>query len=254
MNKDFAGQVALIIGGGSGMGLAAVQLLAERGAQVVVADRDAAAAQGAAQSLLDRGLLATARVLDARSPADRAALFAFVEAEYGGLNVLFNTLGAHGPDGLSTDEDAYDLTFELNVKVHYFALVEALPLLRARAPKACAVLMSSAGGLHYAGRSPLYAITKSAVVMMAQVLARDLGPAGIRVHALCPGAVDTPFAGSEHDAQTRAAGMEAFARKIPMRRVASADDVGQVVAFLASEAGAYLTGLTVPVEGGALLL
>lgn len=249
---DFEGKVALLIGGASGMGLAAAQLLADRGAQVVIADRDGDAAAEQADALTRKGLSAVGRALDARSPADRAKLFAFIESSYGGLNLLFNTVGDHGPAGLSLDEGAYDLAFELNVKVHYFALVEALPLLRARAPQACALLMSSAGGLRYGGRSPLYATSKAALIMLARTLARDLGPSGIRVHALCPGPVDTQFAGSDRDAESRARGMEAYAREIPLRRVASAEDVGEVVAFLASDAGSYLTGLTVPIEGGLL--
>lgn len=250
--KDFEGQVALLIGGASGMGLASAQLLALRGAQVVIADRDGVAAAEQADAMSRQGLAAVGYALDARSAADRTRLFALIQAEYGGLNILFNTVGDHGPAGLALDEQAYDLAFELNVKVHYFALVEALPLLRARAPKACALLMSSAGGLRYGGRSPLYATTKAALIMMAHALARELGPSGIRVNALCPGPVDTPFGGSDRDAASRAEGMAAFAREIPLRRVAIPKDVAQVVAFLASDAGAYLTGLTLPIEGGLL--
>jgi NAD(P)-dependent dehydrogenase (short-subunit alcohol dehydrogenase family) len=179
-------------------------------------------------------------------------LFAFIEANHGGLNVLFNTIGTRGPKGVEVDEAAYDNTFDLNVKTHYYSVVGALPLLRARAPKASVVLMSSGAGLRYSGRSPLYSITKAAVIMMARTLARDLGPSGIRVNALCPGAVDTPFAGGEPDPQKRAAGLAAHAQQVPLRRVASARDVGQIVAFLASDAGAYLTGLAVPIDGGSL--
>jgi NAD(P)-dependent dehydrogenase (short-subunit alcohol dehydrogenase family) len=249
---DLAGQVALVIGGASGMGLASARELAGRGARVVIADRDGVTAAEQAGALKQQGMAAVAHELDARSSVERGRLFASIEAAYGGLNVLFNTLGSHGPAGLDHDEQAYDETFELNVKVHYYAVIEALPLLRARAPKSCVVLMSSAGGLRYGGRAPLYATTKAAVIMMARALARELGPAGIRVHALCPGPVDTPFGGSDRDAASRAEAIAAFEREIPLRRVAVADDIGRVVGFLASDAGAYLTGLTLPVDGGLL--
>ena len=250
--SDFEGQTALFIGGASGMGLAAAQELAGRGAQVIIADRDASAAAEQAELLAGKGLLAVGYSLDATSAADRAKLLASIEAKFGGINLWFNTIGDHGPPGFSLDEEAYDRVFELNLKVHYFSLIEALPLLRARAPKTCAILMSSAGGLRYGGRSPLYATTKAALVMLARALAKDLGPEGIRVHALCPGPVDTPFGGSDRDAAARAATIAAFEQEIPLRRVAYPIDIARVVAFLASEAGSYLTGLTFPVEGGLL--
>jgi len=252
MTMDFAGQVALVIGGASGMGRATARILASRGAEVIIADRDEAATMREAQAMADDGLAVSARALDARSSADRAALFAFIEAKYGGLNLMFNTIGTRGPKGVEVDEAAYDETFDLNVKAHYYSVVGALPLLRVRAPKASVILMSSGAGLRYAGRSPLYSITKAAVVMMMRTMARDLGPSGIRVNALCPGAVDTPFAGGEPDPQKRAEGLAAYAKQIPLQRVATADDVGQVVAFLASDAGAYLTGMAVPIDGGSL--
>jgi len=251
---DFTGQVALVIGGASGMGLAAARILAARGADVVIADRNEEVLQRAVEACAEQGLAIVGYRLDACSTVERAALFADIEARHGGLNILFNTLGSHGPAGLDTDVATYDKTFELNVKVHYFCVIEALPLLRRRAPQASVALMSSAGGLRYAGRSPLYAISKSAVVMMAQALARDLGPEGIRVNALCPGAVDTPFAGSEGDAAARAAGMAAWAARVPLRRVAHVDEIARAVAYLASDDGSYLTGLALPIDGGALLV
>ena len=249
---DFEGQVALFIGGASGMGLASARMLASRGAHVILADRDGPAAEEKAAALRHEGYSAVGRALDARSIQERGALFAYIEANYGGLNVLLNTIGDHGPPGLVVDEAAYDLAFDLNVKIHYFSLVEALPLLRARAPRACALLMSSAGGLRYGGRSPVYATSKGAVLMMARALSRELGPEGIRVHALCPGPVDTPFGGSDRDAASRAATIAAFEQEIPLGRIASPEDIGSVVAFLASDAGSYLTGLTLPIEGGLL--
>jgi len=252
MTTDFAGQVALVIGGASGMGKATARILAGRGARVIIADHDEAATVREAKAMAEEGLAVVGRALDARSSTDRAALFAFIEANHGGLNILFNTIGTRGPRGVEVDETTYDDTFDLNVKAHYYSVVDALPLLRAGAPKASVTLMSSGAGLSYSGRSPLYSITKAAVIMMARTMARDLGPSGIRVNALCPGAVDTPFAGGEPDPEKRAEGLAAFAQTIPLRRVASADDVGQVVAFLASDAGSYLTGLAIPVDGGAL--
>ena len=254
MAAEFDGQTALVIGGASGMGLATGRLLAQNGAHVVLADQDGAAVDREVRALADLGLAVSGQVLDACSAEARACLFEHVATAHGGVNLLFNTLGSHGPDGLSLDQAAYDQVFELNVRVHYLTIVEALPLLRARAPKASVVVMSSAGGLRYAGRSPLYAITKAATVMMAQALARELGPEGIRVNAICPGAVDTPFAGSHRDPATQNDGLAAWARSVPMRRVATVDDVAQTVAFLASAGGAYLTGLALPIEGGALLV
>jgi NAD(P)-dependent dehydrogenase (short-subunit alcohol dehydrogenase family) len=248
----FKDRISLVIGGAGGMGLAASKALADKGATVVVADLDAHAAKRAAQQIADAGGDARSYQVDVASTAALRDLFGYIETTWGRLNVLFNNVGSRCASGFDVGEDDFDAAMAINVKSHFFALNLAAPLLRRGAPHASAVVMASGAALKYFGRSPLYSISKAAAVMTAKAFAQHLGPDGVRVNVLCPGAVDTAFPLQGVDPGAHDAVIERLSQQIPLRRIAKPEDVGNLVVFLASDEASYLTGLTIPVDGGLL--
>ena len=243
--------IALVIGGGGGMGLASSRALAAEGATVIVADRNGEATEQAAALIKDSGGKADAYQIDFGSRKELRALFDFVQSRYGRLNLLFSNVGITGPKSFDVTDEQFDVVLNINLKSHFFATNYAIPLLRACAPRASIVYMSSGAALR-SDAPPLYTISKAGLAMTARLFARQLGPEGIRVNALCPGPVKTDFSrewlgvsGEEYEVLL---GQESL--KIPLRRIGTPEDVAGVVVFLASDESSYMTGLVLPIDGG----
>jgi NAD(P)-dependent dehydrogenase (short-subunit alcohol dehydrogenase family) len=178
----------------------------------------------------------------------------FVDRTYGKLHILFNHAGVQSPVGLDITEEEFDHVIDVNLKSLFFATSFAVPLMRRCAPHASIIFTSSTAALR-AGRSPLYGATKAATLMLMRSVARQLGPDLIRANAICPGPTDTGFArkfasiaGMDDAAYKQT--LEASSRSIPLGRVAAPNDVSGTVLFLASDQSMYLTGVSIPVDGG----
>lgn len=234
------------------MGLASSLALAAEGAEIVIADLDGEAAEQAADEVRTAGGRACAYQVDASSLPQLRALFDFVDKAYGKLNVLFSNVGSRGPNGFDVTEEQFDSVLNINLKIHFFSTNYAVPLMRRCAPQASIIYMSSGAGLRFFGRSPLYSISKASMLMMSRSFARHLGPEGIRVNALCPGPVETAFPSQGVDPAEHAALVAKWSKDIPLGRIAQPEDIAGVVAFLASDQSMYLTGLSIPVDGGIL--
>lgn len=187
--RSLDGAVALVTGGGSGIGLAVVRQLAAAGARVVVADVALDAARAAAQEVGG-----AAFGCDVRDPAASEAAVAHAERTYGGLDAVFLNAGVSQSttswDDL--DPESYRRTTAVNVDGVVFGIRAALPALRRRG-RGAIVVTASLAGLAPAPATPVYALTKSAVVGFVRSLAPPLAPEGITVNAVCPGFVDTPL-------------------------------------------------------------
>jgi 3-oxoacyl-[acyl-carrier protein] reductase len=239
-------RVAVVTGGGTGMGRSICELFAEEGARVVVnysQSRDAA--EEVASGIQARGGIAIAVGADVSKKDQAAALMSAAEREYGRIDYLINNAGwstriphAHMDD--LTDE-VWDKTFNTNLRGAFYCVRAATPMLK-RQPGAAIVNIASVAALMGMGSSMAYAASKGGMVTMTKSLARALAP-DVRVNAVLPGFVRTRFAGWTEDAF-------ASTEKItPLRRLATVEDVAHATLFFCAFA-LGTTGETLVVDGG----
>ncbi|MCU0267951.1 MAG: SDR family oxidoreductase [Acidimicrobiales bacterium] len=241
-------RVALVTGAGSGIGRAAAVRLA-REAAVFLHDRDAAGLASTAALVADAGGVAQVHVGDLSSAAAcRDAVEACV-ARFGGLDVLANIAGVALVEHLSAiSEEGYRRVMAVNADAVFFLSQAALPQLLER--RGCIVNLASSAGVSGVAFNTAYCMSKGAVVQLTRAMAVEFAHSGLRVNAIAPGAVDTPM--------TRQLSMPAdidvdllLRSSLPGRAPAQADEVAELVAFLASDAAAAMNGAVVTVDGGA---
>lgn len=247
------GRRVIVTGGGAGIGRAIARAFLEEGARVHACDRDPTALEhlpGSTEDDLD------GTVADVSSEADVVRLFEEAMDRLGGLDVLVNNAGTAGPTGPveTLDLDGWRRTLAVNLDGLFLCARAAVPALR-RAGGGSIVNLSSTAGLHgYPLRSP-YATAKWGVIGFTRTLAMELGPAGIRVNAICPGSVRGDRIDRVIAAQAAAQSVSEDAirqnwlRQISLRTFVDAEDVAALVLFLTSDAGAKISGQALPVDG-----
>ncbi|GAB92056.1 SDR family NAD(P)-dependent oxidoreductase [Gordonia rhizosphera] len=252
MNR-FENRIAAVIGGGSGMGRAISHRLAAEGAFVYVTDLSEEAAEKVTAEIEEKGGKGKAVRVDATDTASLQALFDTIEAEHGVLHVLHAQVGMPGPGGLELDDAAWQRNIDVNVKTAYYSTTMAFPLLRKANGKGSVTLTSSTSALIGSPFSPIYSMTKGSLVPFGRALALNGAKDGIRVNVICPGQVKTPmlaqFFGREPGADVSALTAD-FVKTIPLGRGAEPEEIASVIAFLNSDDASYVTGTTIPVDGG----
>jgi 2-keto-3-deoxy-L-fuconate dehydrogenase len=234
----FAGRRALVTGAGSGIGEAVARGLHAEGAEVVLADAVGGRVEGVAAELGER---AEPLALDVR---DEAAVAAAVE----GLDVLANIAGVgsttNAPD---TPVEVWDDVFAVNTRGTFLCCKHAIPSMVERGGGAI-VNMASVAGLVGLPNRAAYCASKGAVISLTRALAIDHVRDGIRVNAVCPGTVDSPWV--RRLVEDVGESLDALRARQPMGRLGTTDEIAQAVLYLASDAAAFVTGSALVIDGG----
>ena len=233
------GRTALVTGASRGIGAAIARALDAAGARVALAGRDRAALDGVASGLAHDPVVLTADLAGADAPA---ALADAAMAALGHVDILVNNAAiAHRAPTAGLTADVIDAQHAVNVRAPLLLIAALLPTVKS------IVNLSSVSGVVGTPNRAAYAATKGALDAATRSLAMELGPAGIRVNSVAPGAVDTALW-----ARNRAVPgvIEAIEAQTPLRRWATPEDIAGVVVFLASDAARFVTGETICADGG----
>jgi NAD(P)-dependent dehydrogenase (short-subunit alcohol dehydrogenase family) len=249
---DFAGQVVVVTGGARGIGRGAAEAFGAAHARVYVVDIDKPAGEAAVRAIRGRGGQATFVACDATSGVGVRTAFERIVAEAGRLDVLVNCAGGFVKQ-LSvedTPEDEWDRIVDLNLKTAFLCAQAAIPAFRRQGSGRIVNIGSIAGVTAFAGTSPPYAAAKAAVHALTRVLAMELGRYGVTANAIAPGTT-----ASERVVAVRGPEqLAAIGRDTPLGRVAEVSDIVGSILFLASPEGGYLTGQTISVNGGRVMV
>jgi NAD(P)-dependent dehydrogenase (short-subunit alcohol dehydrogenase family) len=246
---DLTGKNALVTGGTRGIGMMMARGLLRAGARVTISSRSADACDEARRALSELGDV-QAIPADLSTHDECRRLAQVVEGDSDRLDILVNNAGAMWREPLATfPDEAWDTVLDLNLKAPFWLVQALLPALRRAGTAddpARIINVGSIAAIHVA-QSPnySYASSKAGLHQLTRVLARELGPQHVTVNAVAPGPFPSQMMASTLDAMG-----DTIAAAAPLRRLGRDDDMAGVAVFLASRAGAYLTGAVVPVDGG----
>lgn len=249
---DFAGQVGLVTGAGSGIGAGTAKLFAERGAAVAVVDLNPASGGRVADDIVTAG--GTARFLqcDVTDPQQVKVMVDGVVEAFGKLDFAFNNAGITGPVTKTADVpiEGWRAVIDLDLNAVFYCMKYEIPHMLANGGGAI-VNTSSDAGIQSVPTIAPYVAAKHAVIGLTKCTAQEYARFGVRVNAICPGATDTPLMRLWYDGNP---GSEASTnRSIPVGRIATVREVAEGVLWLCSDAASYAVGMAMAVDGGLTL-
>jgi NAD(P)-dependent dehydrogenase (short-subunit alcohol dehydrogenase family) len=249
MNISFEGQVALVTGAGSGMGLATAKAFAESGASVVLADWNEDSVRSAVGDLTARGHNALAIRCDVADEAEVAAMVQQTVSTFGDLHAAFNNAGIQVPPSDAADETAenFDRVNAINLRGVWACMKHELRHMRTQGSGAI-VNCSSLGGLVGLPSRAAYHASKHGVIGLTRSAALEYAPRGIRINAVCPGTIDTPMVSDMLAKQADA--MKEILRDQPIGRLGRSEEIASAVLWLCSSGASFVIGHALAVDGG----
>lgn len=251
---DIAGKVAIVTGGASGIGRAIALALAESGANVVIADRALDGAEEMAREIESAGGKAIATKTDVTDSKEVEQMVQRTIEKFGKIDILINNAGIIARSSvMDMTEEELDRTFEVNLKgVVLCSQAAARHMIEQKSGKIVNMgssLSSRASVCNLSGGGADYCASKAAVQAFTRTLAMELGPYGINVNAVAPGTTNTPM----HEGLWEMATIY-FQNSVPLGRLAEPEDIADVVVFLVTDAARYITGQTIHVNGGQIMV
>lgn len=250
MDKDMSGRVAIITGGGSGIGRATALALARRGASIAVADLSAEAAERVAAEVRGAGAEALVCPVNVADSAQVQAVVRSVVYHFHRVDILVNSAGLYrlGQIGDVSEAD-WDLLLDVNLKGAFLFCKEVVPHMQRQHSGAIVSLSSVSGRTKALYAGVHYCASKAGVIGLTMCLANQLAADGIRVNAVAPSTIDTPMNAGLSEAER-----QALRERVPLGRLGLAEEVAAAVVFLASDAASYITGDTINVNGGVFMV
>jgi NAD(P)-dependent dehydrogenase (short-subunit alcohol dehydrogenase family) len=244
---DLAGCKALVTGAAGEIGLAIARRLVAHGANISVADCQA---EGLRRAVAESLPVNTCELVgDVSLETDAEGLITRASEAMGGLDILVNNAGVSEPLIATVDQtlDHWARVIDINLRGVFLMSRAFGRHILGRSTRGAIVNISSIAGLEGFPSSNAYGVSKAGVAHMTKTMAVEWASQGVRVNCVAPGFIDTSMA---HDLIDQSGGRDRFLRRIPMRRLGDAEEIATAVAFLASEAASYITGVTIPVDGG----
>jgi len=246
---DFKGQVALVTGASSGMGLATAQAFAQAGAAVVLADINEEALGAATDGLSGAGHQAISVICDVSKEDEVATMVERAVATFGRLDMAFNNAGIQAPPSDAADEPAeiFDRVNAINLRGVWSCMKHELRQMREQGSGAI-VNCSSLGGLVGLPGRAAYHASKHGVIGLTRSAALEYAPRGIRINAVCPGTIETPMVAEM--IRRGELDMAEAVKNQPINRLGRPDEIAAVVLWLCSPAASFVIGVALPVDGG----